>query len=854
MTLRRKTLLAVGLTYVALAAVLVGLLSGWVLQGFRRLELDATREDVVRARQALELQVAGLDATVLDWGEFDDSYEFMRSLSPAYVTANLNDETLVKLGLRLVAYFDPGGRLVYGAAVDPLSGRVERTPARCSVCTMLPATLVTRTEQSPASSGILLLPDGPVLVSARAIRTSAGGGPSRGALVMARPFGPDQVRALGANLELSVATERLDGTTLPDDFRSARERLGGEEITTGLLAGDRIAGYTLVRDVESRPALILRVDARRRIYEHGRVLVRSLVVILALAALLFGGLAMLVVERLVLARVTRLDRGVSRIAALGSPTERVEASGSDELGRLGTGINRMLEALASSEKELRLVAHAVRSVGECVSITNREDRILFVNEAFLRTYGYEPEELLGRPIDIVKPAELVSPTQPATAEVRTGTLAGGWQGEIVNRRKDGTEFPVYLSTSVVRDEHGEAIGLVGVATDVTERRRMEAQLRHSQKIEAVGRLAGGVAHDFNNLLQTLLSHTQLIRDHAREPERVLELTAELERHAKRGAALSRQLLVFSRRDTARTERVDLGRTLEETAAMLRPVVRENVKFSVEVGGEELPVDADRGQLEQVITNLVVNAAHAMLQGGRLTLGAGCDGEDGVWVAVEDSGAGIPEEIRDRIFEPFFTTKAPSEGSGLGLSVVHGIVTQHGGRVEVSSTVGRGSRFKVVLPRSVAGDTPPAAEPSSPSAPIEAGMGERVVVVEDEEGTRVGLRLTLTRLGYQVVAVGSAEEADRLADEPSVDLLLTDLILPGMSGAELARRLVHRWPGLRVILMSGYTEDETVRRGAAAGTVRFLQKPFDMATLAHEMRAALREPPSSLGLSAGTLGS
>jgi CheY-like chemotaxis protein len=305
-----------------------------------------------------------------------------------------------------------------------------------------------------------------------------------------------------------------------------------------------------------------------------------------------------------------------------------------------------------------------------------------------------------------------------------------------------------------------------------------------------------------------------------------------------GASLTRQLLLFSRRETVKPERLNLNEQVREASKMLKRLVKDNITLRVELAPESLRVNADRGQLDQVLMNLVVNASDAMPDGGELTIRTGSTNDMRVWLSVEDTGIGIPEDIRERIFEPFFTTKGAGKGTGLGLSVVHGIVTRHGGRIEVASGVGLGTTFKVILPAAGSGEFPAAKEGPKETAELPVGKGERILVVEDEELARQGLHDILVSFNYKVVSVGSGEAAGSLPADPPFDLLLTDLMLPGVAGPQLAIGLKERWPALKVILMSGYTEDETIRSGVGDGTLRFLQKPFDMATLAREVRAAL----------------
>ena len=511
------------------------------------------------------------------------------------------------------------------------------------------------------------------------------------------------------------------------------------------------------------------------------------------------------------------------------------------VGALGT-VRDVTQRRRETEERKHLAA-AVEQAAEAIMITDVEGTIEYVNPAFERISGYTAGEVLGANPRILKSGK----HDPAFYGQMWETLRRGevWLGRFVNRRKDGSLIEEDATISPVRDPSGRIAHFVAVKRDVTKELVLEQQLRQVQRLEAIGRLAGGVAHDFNNLLQAMLSQTQVIHDSPNDPQRVAGTVDELEQQIRRGAALSRQLLLFSRRETAKPEQLDLNDVVGGATQLLRRLVRENIAFAVELADEPLPVIADRGQLDQILMNLVVNAADAMPKGGRLAIRTGVGEGEVVWLSVEDTGHGVSEGIRDRIFEPFFTTKSAEKGSGLGLAVVHGIVTQHGGTIQVSDREGGGTVFRIQLPRASASEAS-----AQPSSRVEAddlphGRGERVIVVEDETGTREGLVDLLTMLGYEVAAVGSAEEARRLPLEPAFDVLLSDLLLPDVSGAELARGFLERWPRLKVILMSGYTEDEAVRRGVGAGTLRFLQKPFDMRTLAREIRTAIAEDSSTV---------
>jgi CheY-like chemotaxis protein len=370
---------------------------------------------------------------------------------------------------------------------------------------------------------------------------------------------------------------------------------------------------------------------------------------------------------------------------------------------------------------------------------------------------------------------------------------------------------------------------------VTAEQALRQQLAHAQKLEAVGQVAGGIAHDFNNVLQAVLSQIAVLGLRLRGVPGVHKPIEELDQLVRRGAALTRQLLLFARSEAPAREPTDLNDLVRGAATLVRRVVREDVAIVTELSTEPLPVLADHSQCDQVLLNLVVNGSDAMPQGGTLTLRTGGDASS-VWLAVTDTGCGVSEATREHMFEPFFTTKPVGQGTGLGLSVVHGIVTAHGGRVAVSSREGEGATFTVTLPR--AAGPLPRTERRAKDAVIASGRGERILLVEDEDGARQGLLEVLGSLGYAVTAAASGEEASALPAAPPFDLLLTDLVLPGIAGPDLACRLRERWPRLRVVVMSGYAREQALETLRADLEAEFLQKPFHIAVLEQAIRRTL----------------
>jgi PAS domain S-box-containing protein len=507
------------------------------------------------------------------------------------------------------------------------------------------------------------------------------------------------------------------------------------------------------------------------------------------------------------------------------------------VARLAAFARDITEQIRAERAGVRL-ATAVEQAAEAIMITDVDGTIEYVNPAFEAVTGFPRDEVLGSTPRVLKSGQH---DDAFYAELWKTLLAGEvWAGHLINRRKDGRLYEEEATISPVRDRDGRLVNFVAVKRDATEQTALQAQLRQSQKMEAVGQLAGGVAHDFNNLLQALMSTLELLRAYGDDPERRSLAISEVETYVKRGSSLTRQLLLFSRRGVTRRERLELNDVVRETSSLLGRLVRENILVTVELEPVPLPVHADRGQLEQVLVNLVVNASDAMPGGGRMVLRTRRAGPGQVCFEVEDTGRGIPEDLKEKVFEPFFTTKGAEKGTGLGLSVVHGIVTGHGGWVELVSHVGQGTLFRVVLPDAGSPHEPAHAGSGDevPAPGLPPGRGERVLLVEDEAGARHGLAEMLSMLGYTVVAAASGEQAFSLLPDAGFDILLTDLLLPGVDGGEVARRLRRRWPDLCVIVMSGYAEDEATRQGLSREEAHFLQKPFNLEVLAREVRAAL----------------
>jgi two-component system, cell cycle sensor histidine kinase and response regulator CckA len=503
-----------------------------------------------------------------------------------------------------------------------------------------------------------------------------------------------------------------------------------------------------------------------------------------------------------------------------------------------------------AREALRLRSAALDAAANAIMITDRSGSIEWVNSAFTRLYGYTWEEVIGKnPRDLVK-SDVQGPD--FYAGMWHTLLAGRtWRGRITNRRKDGSHVEEELTITPVREEAGgEITHFIAVKHDLTDWRELERRLAMAQKLESVGQLAGGVAHDFNNLLTVINGSLDLVLGEIDETQQIRSDLEEARRAGGRASALTRQLLAFSGRQVLRKESIDLNALIDDIRPMLQRLIGPGIGMAADLDGQLAPVFADRGQLEQVIMNLAVNARDAMSDGGMLTITTRnvapqaveerpVDGVAArhVCLSVHDTGTGIDPAIQSRVFDPFFTTKEVGKGTGLGLATVYGIVTHNGGTVQLQSNLGEGTTFEILLP---AGEPEhgPLPAPSPPHRPERAGS-ETILVAEDEPAIRRMAERMLQSHGYSVLSAGSGAEALEILtrEGDSVALLFTDIVMPGMSGIELEKRAVDLRPGLRVVFTSGYTE-QNLTRHAMAEDHRFLAKPYSLENLAATVRSAL----------------
>jgi PAS domain S-box-containing protein len=520
----------------------------------------------------------------------------------------------------------------------------------------------------------------------------------------------------------------------------------------------------------------------------------------------------------------------------------------EELRRANEELHRRTtEQLGEYRSRLALI---IDSSEDAIISKGLDGTITSWNRGAERIYGYTPDEVVGKHISLLAPTD--RPNEISEILQKIGRGESIEHHESVRVTKDGRHLNVSISVSPLRDANGDVVGASAIARDITAQKKAEGQLRQSQKMEAIGRLAGGVAHDFNNILGIIYACTEFLRDHidpAAEPSLYVE---NIKKATERGTALTKQLLAFSRTPAIQTQVLDLNERLKDISKLLRPLMGDDVEILIVSKSPSAVVEADPSQLDQIVVNLAVNARDAMPRGGKFILETGAVKFDEafaeqhqamaagkyVLLTVSDTGSGMDEATVSRIFEPFFTTKEVGKGTGLGLATVYGIVKQSAGHILVYSELGHGTTFKIYLPSAdhkIGLISKPEVETVSPKR-----QGTTILLVEDDEIMRSLTRKLLQEHGYSVVEADDGKSAlEWVESHPGpIDLLLTDVVMRRMSGPELVERMEDTHPDLKVVFMSGYTGELVAERDVLKRGITLLEKPFTRTALLNTIHATL----------------
>ncbi|HEY3281291.1 MAG TPA: PAS domain S-box protein [Armatimonadota bacterium] len=855
MTLRIRTLAAIGLALAALMGILYWSLSRIVVHGFVALEERSTQAKTQQIVDLMESDLATLDIAAADWGSWLSATSGPQDALKQITLLGGVDSVLNRRHVDLVLLVDARGKTIFGRANNPSTGRPEPIPGPL-LAALKPGGALSRSMSSQGGvRGFVPLADDSLMVAIRSCSVGRRSG-DRSTLVLGQYLEPGRTHRLARLSSLGVSIRPLATAALsPEEREQVDPLLRGRPLAVRQLDPSTVRGMALLRDPLGRPALLLRADAPREIYHRAQSSVRSIVFSLALVGVAFALVILLLLERLVLSRLASLSNGVARISQDGALDVRLEVRGTDELSGLALAINEMLSNLQGTLESLRrsqaaqaksesLYRDLFENARDLVFAVTPVGRITAWNRAGEQITGYQASEAIGMNLlDLVAPED--------RARVAQGLHAGdlgqpGTPLELRVTRKTGGERLLDLGVRPL-GAAGILEGFEGIARDITDRRRLEEAYLQSQKMEALGRLASGVAHDFNNMLAVISGYCELLIRRLPQESDLLEALQEIRGAAQRSASLTRQLLTFSRRQVLSPMHLNLNETVRGMEKMLHRLIGEDVELRAVLDEGLGDVVADPSQIEQLVLNLAVNARDAMPDGGILTLTTReateeevrslPDPRDSVLLEVRDTGCGMDGETLDRVFEPFFTTKELGHGTGLGLATVYAIVEQSGGHIRLSSAPGNGTSFQVFLPRATVKESRLAGRADS-DAPSDGT--ETVLLAEDETKVRALARDILRMSGYKVLEAPSPSAALDLCRtyRQEIHLLLTDVVMPQMSGPELAAKVTEFRPSSRVLFMSGYADDAALRRGVSEQALSFLPKPFTPDSLTRKVREVL----------------
>jgi PAS domain S-box-containing protein len=815
-----------------------------LLVQFSRLEEEQTRQNLDRISNAINNELDLLDGSARDDSMWDEAYNYVQHPQPGWGENAFNDDSYVYLRLNGLAYLNAASEPIYAREFN--NGTHEQKVARPELLAAF--VQLARSQQQSGSlagkGGIVDLPDGPALVAVWPVLTSAGKGPSQGTLIMSRRLDSGELHRLGWTAGLELELFRLRNPPVSELATPALAHLSeAAPVFIAPLNENQVAGYTLLKGFHGDSSVLLRMVVPRTVHQQGRTTLNFLMLATLVVGLVFTFVNLFLLDRLILSRLIGLRDAVASIGTTGDLSGRVPAGNShDELSELGASMNSMLGAIQHSRKDLNTQAQAIEACGDGIAILNERAEFVYMNRSHAQIFGYEStQELAGKSWQVLysddEAARFKQDVMPALARNTR------WEGEAIGRRKDGSSFPQQVSLASLAEG-----GMVCVCRDLSERRKMEDQLRKKQRMESVGTLAGGIAHDFNNLLTVIIGYAQTLLAKVENDPALRSNVEHIVQSASRAASLTRQLLAFSRKQVLQPRILDLNLVVRDLERMLRPLVGDDITMIAQCAPNLGCVKADLSQIEQVIVNLVVNARDAMPRGGRLLLSTanqdlteenGRDIPSGRYVvlSVSDNGIGMDPEVLSRIFEPFYTTKDVGKGTGLGLSTVYGTVEQSGGYVAVDSKPGKGTEFKIFLPRVEAFPEPLKAE----GTPTWRKSGtETILLVEDDAAVRELAHDILRSCGYRVLIVADPKSLNVVLQQNpgTIHILVTDVLMPGINGREVAREVQRQHPETKTLYMSGYAYHTMLGRGVLEAGALFIQKPFTPSQLSKKVREVL----------------
>lgn len=828
-SLQLVTALYLILFALAFGLIVLAVIHHRIIQRFEALESDQAAAQLARAEVFIKQKSETLRRSTWDYAYWTELEAFFRRPDPKFIASNFASVSLQALGIDQAWLIAENHTLIVSARAD---GAAPADPSQdtAHVAAFAQAGFLQPfPEPLQTPIGFLLLDGRPLLAASAPVLKSDRSGPSPGWIIFGRWLDGTWIDALQKALQLRVDLDWPGGSAgagqLPD------------------------TSPTRSSSLPLAPTIALHLTWPATLAAQGAQTTRELaaaLIILGTAATVY---LLLILRVTIFARLQRLAEAVRTLNPAELQSDQPLVKGNDEIGHLGRVLKSAMRRLTESEHSL-----AVRDAKHQAVLNQLPEGIFLTTESSWTFIEANPAcaRLLNRPPDSLIPharlPDCLERTVPAWSDIRSVLTRKGtatFQAWIPLSENAERKLEVHLARVTVGDE----TLVCGVLEDLTERDRLQEAVRRAEMAETVGALAGGVAHDFNNLLTVLVGGIELLRTDPALSPNALETIDTMDQAARSASDLTRKLLFYGRRSSVQLAPVEIPRLFESLRGVIRRVVPENIDLEISCESGLPLLLADARSIEQVLLNLALNARDAMPKGGRLSIAAASasdsNGHQRICLTVTDTGCGIPPEIQLRMFEPFFTTKDVGQGSGLGLSMVDGIVRQHGGEIRVESTVGRGTSFHLLLPAAQS----PAAPPESPSLASPEPRPASILLVEDEPGIRSLLASMLTRSGLRCHAVANGREAldwfNRTQHHPEV--LVSDVVMPGdISGYDLAACLIAKAPDIKIIMISGYNQEmfgqsESVSPNWDPTRFRFLEKPFRAHTLIQEIRSLLSTP-------------
>jgi sensor domain CHASE-containing protein/signal transduction histidine kinase/CheY-like chemotaxis protein len=878
MSLRKKTLFLIGITFVVLMVILIVISKIIVLGSFQELESETIQIDVKRGINEIGNQMQRLDSTAGDWAPWDDTYNFIQNRNERYIKDNLQVETLQNLGINIIFFFDSSHQVLLSKTIDSNSKKEVSTSPEILKELSSDNTFIKHTNAKSRKTGIIVVNTTPILVASQPIIKSDFTGPILGTLIIGKFLDSSELRRISESMQLPLEVQTAYNKKMPSDFQKIQTSFSNEKMTIVLPEGrETISGYHLFKDIHGKPAFILKIKLPRTIYQQGKRTLYYYILMILSVGLVFTVLVMIFLEKAVLLPLSQLTANVNELSRIGDFKVPIIMSRKDELGILFEAINKMINKIDDKTMELseandelqhevserkqieetlreskELLSDTIEATADGILVVNEKGAVTHWNDRFSEMWRIpshiiaqkDDEKLLGYVLGQLK--------EPETFLSRVKELYQSTREDMDTLFfRDGRVFERYSSPLVRK---GEISGRVWSFRDITERKRaeqerkkLEQQVLHSQKLEAIGTLAGGIAHDFNNLLMGIQGRTSLMLADMDQSHPCYKNLKGIEEYVKSAADLTRQLLGFARGGKYTVKPTDLNVLVKNSINMFARTRKEIIiheKYQADIWITEI----DKSQIDQVLLNLYVNASHAMTDGGQLyiqTQNVVLDEHyikpyqvpsgSYVKISVTDTGAGMDEATKQRIFEPFFTTKEIGRGTGLGLASAYGIIKNHNGFINVYSEVGKGTTFNIYLPASVKA----VSEREEPIMEKIKGA-ETVLLVDDEKIMRDVGNDMLQYLGYTVLIAPSGEEAITIyrKNQSGIDIVILDMIMPDMNGEETFKRLAEINPDIKVLLSSGYSINGQAQEIMARGCKAFIQKPFNLEDLSFQIRGIL----------------